>query len=997
MTEFNVELSPTQYDLRSELGVFNCKYIESVDTPMSNNKQNDLRVIQLNVRGLINKQDQLTRLISNTHADIVLLCETWLTPSKENHVKITTHKMITRNRQNKIGGGVGILLDKTLRTRHRPDLEIKTEILEHTVAELKTDKRNILLISGYRPPNTNVRKFLKEYKELIQHVNRQKHHEIILGIDHNLDLLKSHQHPQTHDFIELNLRKNMFPTISKPTRITTKSATLIDNIFVSLKLQQNLESQIIIEDMSDHMPCMITLFNQRKCNKESKKITSRPLTDKNIQKINQDLQVDWNSELEGKSVEESFTLFHNKLMEKIDKHAPERTKRISARKIIRDPWITKGILTSLNRQRKLYQRMIMDKTDNSREKYTTYRNNLKRLMRVGKRKYLHDKCTEYKQDSRKLWHLINRIIGKENNKSHVIESIRTSGVLKTDPHSITSTFNEFFSTIGEKYANKHKSTHQESNTLVQQISHNNKSLFLEPCTPNEIKNIIRDLPYKTSSGFDNISNVLLKKLSTSIENPLSIIFNKSLIEGKFPEEMKKADIIPLYKSKDEHECTNYRPISLLLTISKLLEKIVYRRTYNFLENTGQLYNSQYGFRQGHSCENAVSELVADIIKGKQEGLYTVAMFLDLSKAFDTLEHTVLIKKLDKYGIRGVAKEWFKDYLTNRKVRTKCSISSSGKTEYSDYRELNYGTPQGSCLGPLIFIIFTNDIHKQLDHCRSLLFADDTTVYKSHRNLQYLTWCIEDDMKRIIKWFRINKLTLNLEKTVCLLFQKQGQDKEICVQIADMVIKNTKETKFLGLWIDDHLKWTTHIQKLILKLSRNMNLLKYNQNMMTTETKKLVYHSHIASHIQYGLLLWGNNATEDQMKKLQKLQNKCLRYILPQYHTEELNSKLQILKIKDMIQLANWKFGFKLANKQLPPRIITICNEDSNNKSLLPKHQYNTRNKKTPNLPKVANKLYRESFLYKGPRSILSLKPELQQTKNLKAFSTKCKKQLISNY
>ena len=795
----------------------------------------------------------------------------------------------------------------------------------------------------------------------------------------------------------MNLRKNLLPTISKPTRITTKSATLIDNIFVSLELQQNLETQIIIDDMSDHMPCMLTLFNQKKCKKEGRIITSRSLTDVNIEKINNDLQIDWDNELEGKNVEESFNIFHSILCETIEKHAPETTKRISARKIIRDPWITKGILTSLKRQRKLYQTMIVEKTDNTKEKYTTYRNKLKGLIRACKRKYLHDKCIEYKQDSRKLWQLINRIIKKENNKSHVIESIRTSETLKTDPHSITTTFNEFFSSIGERYANQHKCTQQESNILLQNITHNTHSLFLEPCTPNEIKNIIRDLPYKTSSGYDNISNVLLKKLSSSVQNPLSITFNKSLTEGKFPEAMKKADIIPLYKSKDEHECTNYRPISLLLTISKLLEKIIYRRTYSFLESTGQLYNSQYGFRQGHSCENAVSELLADIIKGKQEGLYTVALFLDLSKAFDTLEHTVLLKKLDKYGIRGTAKEWFKDYLTNRKVRTKCNVASSGKTEYSEYSDLSYGTPQGSCLGPLIFIIFTNDIHKQLHQSRSLLFADDTTIYKSHRNLKYLTWCIEDDMKRITTWFRINKLTLNLEKTVCILFQKQGQEKEISIQVGEMTIRNTKETKFLGLWIDENLRWNTHIQKLILKLSRNMNLIKYNQYMMPTHTKKLIYHSHIASHIQYGLLLWGNNATEEQLNKLQKLQTKCLKYTLPHQTTDKLNSKLQILKIKDMLKLANWKFGYKLANRQLPPRIITICSEDSKNQTLLPSHQYNTRNKKTPNLPKSANKLYRESFLCKGPRSILTLELEIQKSINLKAFTTKCKKLLINHY
>ena len=233
--------------------------------------------------------------------------------------------------------------------------------------------------------------------------------------------------------------------------------------------------------------------------------------------------------------------------------------------------------------------------------------------------------------------------------------------------------------------------------------------------------------------------------------------------GKFPESMKKADVTPLYKSKDDQECTNYRPISLLLTISKLLEKVLYTRTYNFLINTDQFYTSQYGFRQGHSCENAVSELVAEIIKSKQEGLYTLTMFLDLSKAFDTLDHEVLIRKLEKYGIRGKANEWFKDYLTNRKMRTKCVVASTGKMEYSEYQNITYGTPQGSCLGPLIFIIFTNDLHKQLQHSKSLLFADDTTLYKSHRNLNYLTWCIEEDMSRLTDWFRINKLTLNLDK------------------------------------------------------------------------------------------------------------------------------------------------------------------------------------------------------------------------------------------
>ena len=219
--------------------------------------------------------------------------------------------------------------------------------------------------------------------------------------------------------------------------------------------------------------------------------------------------------------------------------------------------------------------------------------------------------------------------------------------------------------------------------------------------------------------------------------------------------MKKADVVPLYKASDQQETNNYRPISLLLTLSKLLEKIMYKRTYRFLETSNQIYKSQYGFRTAHSCENAICKLVSEIIKGKQDGMYTLAVFLDLSKAFDSLEHDVLLKKLYKYGIRGVAYNWFESYLNNRQMRVKCNVASSGKLEYSNYMNVSYGTPQGSCLGPLIFLIFTNDLHRHLVYSSAILFADDTTLYKTHRNLTYLKWCLEDDLCTLSDWLAAN--------------------------------------------------------------------------------------------------------------------------------------------------------------------------------------------------------------------------------------------------
>ena len=209
------------------------------------------------------------------------------------------------------------------------------------------------------------------------------------------------------------------------------------------------------------------------------------------------------------------------------------------------------------------------------------------------------------------------------------------GIPRYDPKTITNEFCKHFSTVGEVYANNIPPASKNISDYLNAIPQNQQSIFLDPTDTNKIRELINELVPKNSSGFDNLSNKLLKKLLPALLQPLEIIFNKSLAEGVFPEEMKRADVGPLYKSKGYQETNNFRPISLLLTLSKLLEKIMYKRTYRFLESTDQIYKSQYGFRTAHSCKNAVSELVSEVIKGKQDGMYTLAVFLDLSKAFDT--------------------------------------------------------------------------------------------------------------------------------------------------------------------------------------------------------------------------------------------------------------------------------------------------------------------------------------------------------------------------
>ena len=295
--------------------------------------------------------------------------------------------------------------------------------------------------------------------------------------------------------------------------------------------------------------------------------------------------------------------------------------------------------------------------------------------------------------------MVNTIISKHNDKSNIIEYLKIGNVEIYNAKEIANQFGKYFSTVGEDYANKVPTSHKSSHHYTQKIPRNLSTIFLTPTNKIDIGNLIRSLPNKTSSGHDEITNILLKKLAPNISLPLSVIFNKLLKEGAFPNTMKLADVVPLYKSKEKYYTTNYRPISLLLTTSKLLEKTIHTRVYTLIDHQ-QLYQSQYGFRTKHSCENAVCELVGSIVKSQELKHYTIGLFLDLSKAFDTLDHNILLQKLERYGIRGKALEWFKSYLSSRKMRCKCRVESSNKIEYSDYFNSNYGTPQGSCLGPL---------------------------------------------------------------------------------------------------------------------------------------------------------------------------------------------------------------------------------------------------------------------------------------------------------
>ena len=422
--------------------------------------------------------------------------------------------------------------------------------------------------------------------------------------------------------------------------------------------------------------------------------------------------------------------------------------------------------------------------------------------------------------------------------------------------------------------------------------------------------------------------------------------------------------------------------------------VIYKRTYHFLNQNDQLYNSQYGFRSQHSCEHAIAELVGNILKNKENGKTTISLFLDLSKAFDSLQHETLLKKLEIYGIRGIAHNWFTSYLENRTMRAKCKTAMSN-SELSQVYKTDFGTPQGSCLGPLLFIIFCNDLNLHLTYLSCIQFADDTTLYGANMSMRLLQCEIEHDLKTISDWFKANKLTLNADKTICLVFSPKGNTKlDINLKLGDFKIPCCSQTKFLGIWLDKNLDWNKHIDVLLGKLKQNVRLLRKSKNLLDKPAMRSLYYAHIQSHLSYSMSVWGSMINKNQIQKLQKIQNTCIRILEPNLTVSVSLKKHRILKIDQLINLELIKLAYKLTHQLLPRKLAKCISSDARGKSLEKSNKYMTRNKSIPNLPTNKLNAYNKSFLVKSISLYSTIPNKISCCQDLNLF-IKLQKQFMS--
>ena len=389
---------------------------------------------------------------------------------------------------------------------------------------------------------------------------------------------------------------------------------------------------------------------------------------------------------------------------------------------------------------------------------------------------------------------------------------------------IANRFSSYFSNIGPNHAKRIQSATLHKNFLFGDFP---QSMFLNLATQEEIVDIACKFPAGKSAGYDNIPMSIIKRSIGSISSPLTHIINLSIIHGIVPDELKIARVVPIFKSGDKALFSNYRPISVIPCFSKFLERIIYNRIINYLNDFNVLCDNQYGFRKNRSPSLALIDSISSAFDRRE---HAIGVFLDLSKAFDTVNHVILFDKLEHYGIRGLALEWVKSYFSQRKQFDEFN------NVISSPEGISCGVPQGSILDPLFFILYVNDLNN-VSMLDAILFADDTNLFISHNDPVYLINTLNRELNKLSTWFAANRLSLNLSKTYFMVFKpwQKRQSFEFQVSINEQPILRVSETMFLGVFLDDNLTWKPHISLLASKLSKSIGIIHKSRFFLSTQT------------------------------------------------------------------------------------------------------------------------------------------------------------------
>lgn len=966
-----------EYD-NFETKVFDSNYecVEFLDN-------NFLTVLNMNIRSIGKNFDELYILIESLNTvslDIIVLTETWENYNIDNFI-LNGYKNYYSTKYLNQNDGVVIFVKNDISVLCMNAID-NLEVCTLRMVLLKSNIK-FGLTAVYRLHENNVNNFnanLQNYLKLCSEPN-----EIFLG-DINIDLLD--KSIPAHEYLNILIQHRYKCLINECTREHNGSRSCIDHIFFKTSTPQNkFKAAVYRTTITDHYTTVFGLQNKifknyNSITKPSSVITFKMDNTKfrNFFNIETFVPV-LNASQPDTAVE---TLIHL-ITDATAKATVQNVVKLNSKTRKRKSWITLGIIKCINKRNALKKLLNKDITNiNLKEYYIRYRNILHSSIKTAKANYYSNLVNKAPNNLKHIWKIVKSSLKNDEPNENISGLVLDNGTVidALDHKAIADTFNDHYCTVGKRMAEKLMQNPLLMNKEPKNTKVHDRSMFLYPVTREEITTYINELKNGKATGCDNIKVEHIKTISNFIAPALEHIANLILTTGIFPNQLKTAVVIPIFKSGSKKVVSNYRPISLITHIAKIIEKVIKNRLTNYIEQNNLLSFNQFGFREGLGTENAIRLLTSEIYDSLDRSENSAAVFLDLAKAFDTVSHPILLDKLSNIGIRGLALDLFSSYLNGRSQQVKI------KNTLSDTNSIEYGVPQGTVLGPILFLIYINDLLKLPVNGSIISYADDTVFYVKGGSWSDIKLKLTHGMQKITEWLNTNLLTLNYEKTKIVAFTsyKTNLPDYQNIQIknnpnnCNFEISLTNQIKYLGLVLDSCLKWEPHITTVTAKVRKLLFIFKHLKTFMNFKQLKQIYHALVESVLRYGICGWGG-LYKTALTPLNVTQNAILKIILSKpflYPTSQLYKEADLCTVRQLFIISAVRYAY------LQKNVILI------------NHNYATRAKTNQQLQtsKAYKTIGQRTETYVASR-FFNLLPEWLQTKpSLHSFTRSLKKYLI---
>jgi hypothetical protein len=862
---------------------------------------NGLRVLHLNIRSYNKNFDELLIFLHGIKIkyNCIILTEAWLRDESDLMSLEGFNLLRTYNSLNQ-SDGIVVYIDESLSvTSSQFSIGAVATCLSLSFNWFNTPCE---LFCIYRSPSSSLLSFNNGLQDLLSSTSPNQTSLRIIAGDINCDILNPNL--QEERYLDILYENGLVACVDKVTR--PMSSTCLDHFFISPPKNIHASSSIVQTDITDHyVICLnINLYDPKTNN------MNRSYYEKiNWPSIKNSLENEtWKEVLESNDVNAATVKLNDILLNTLKQNTTVHVHRAKNTKL--KPWITSGLLSSIRLRDKMSKearRNPLNVQINS--KYKRYRNILKSLIKRAKFDYYKHKINEAHGDPRKFWNIVNVVAGRPAGKSKFpLNAFGGRGGAASpssdDVKQISNEFNDYFACVGRRLA---EALDPAGPLEVDDADHAAGSEFwLRPVTRGELSEVVGSIRGNSAPGWDKIPSKFIKNNIDTLITPLLYIVNLSINSGIFPTPCKVAKVVPIYKSGKNNLTSNYRPISLLSTLSKILEKCVKLQLSDYLEREKIISDLQFGFRQDRSTSHAFFEFTKHISTEIGDGRRVLVTFLDLAKAFDSIDRLKLILKLQYIGVRSL--EWFKSYLENRLQYVSINGSDSDKTG------IDYGVVQGSTLGPLLFLIYINNLEKVATKGKLFLFADDTAVVSSGCAWDEAYQRAGEDLVRIKRWLDQNTLTLNIEKTKYIpIFFRNNSDpapRRLTLHTCDdlqsvtcncNVIERVEKYKYLGVIIDQKLSWAPHIQEVKKRLRKFMYAFSQLAGVLTVGQSRTVYFAYVQSMLQYGILARGG-VSAAALQPLAVTQRSLIKIILNKpirFPSEQLFSEFRVLDIRQI--------------------------------------------------------------------------------------------------